>query len=106
MEKIVSIDKVKDEIYRNEDVLKKWCVENLPAGFFKDSSTVMKSYRRVSSWAISMSEHYNQKALEEFLSADEADAFIVAFALADPVNKIIVTQEISQPNIQPFGINK
>ncbi len=28
--KIISIDKVRDEIYRNEDVLKRWCRENLP----------------------------------------------------------------------------
>jgi len=39
-----------------------------------------------------------QNALNEFLNADEADAFIVAYALAEPENRIIVTQEISEPN--------
>ena len=32
--KIISIDKVKKEIYKNEDALKQWCVANLPRGFF------------------------------------------------------------------------
>jgi len=31
------------------------------------------------------------------LSAEEADAFIVAYALDDPSNNIIVTQEVSEP---------
>ncbi len=50
----------------------------------------------VSSWAISKSDHYMQNALNEFL--DEADAFIVAYALFDHDNRIIVTQETSEPN--------
>ena len=96
--KIVSVDKVKNEIYRNNDALKEWCVANLPINFFKDSSQVMSSYGRVSVRAISKSTHYLAKALNEFLDADEADAFIVAFALADSVNRIVVTQEVSEPN--------
>ncbi len=31
--KIISIDKVKQEIYQNEDALKPWCVTNLPRFF-------------------------------------------------------------------------
>jgi hypothetical protein len=96
--KIISIDKVKSEIYSNNDALKEWCQANLPADFFNDSSQVMASYAKVSSWAISRSAHYLPRALNEFLDADEADAFIVAFALADSGNRIIVTQEVSEPN--------
>ena len=33
----------------------------------------------------------------EFLDVDEADAFLVAFAMADKKNRIIVTQERPQP---------
>lgn len=36
-------------------------------------------------------------ALNEFLDAAEADAFLVAFALADFDNRIIITQEVSRP---------
>lgn len=98
--KIISIDKVKKEIYRNEDALKRWCDNNLPEDFFKDSSEAMEAYRRVSAWAVSKSSHYKPRAINEFLDADEADAFLVAYALSDPVNRIIVTQEISQPQIK------
>lgn len=58
----------------------------------------MAEYGQVSVWANSMSSHYMPNALNEFLDADEADAFIVAYALADLNNRIIVTQEISEPN--------
>jgi hypothetical protein len=51
--KIISIDKVKHEIYGNEDSLKNWCVENLPKDFFKDSLHVIDSYQTIAGWAIS-----------------------------------------------------
>lgn len=96
--KITSIDKVKNEIYDKNDALEAWCKTNLPQDFFKDSSQIMSAYGKVSAWAISRSNHYLQNALNEFLDADEADAFIVAYALTDPTNRIVVTQEKSEPN--------
>lgn len=96
--RIISIDKVKDEIYDKNDALEEWCRSNLPVDFFKDSSQIMEAYGAVCVWAISKSDHYMQNALNEFLDADEADAFIVAYALTDPNNRILVTNEISQPN--------
>jgi hypothetical protein len=95
--RIISIDKVKQEIYQNEDALKQWCVANLPREFFADTATLMAEYGRVAAWAAGQSHHYLPNALAEFLHADEADAYIVAYALADTTNRIIVTQEISQP---------
>lgn len=96
--KIVSIDKVKSEIYQNNDALKQWCVDNLPANFFQDTTHVMAQYAQVANWVASRSNHYLPHAVTEFLGADEADAHIVAYALADVNNRIVVTQEISQPN--------
>ncbi len=96
--KIISIDKVKQEIYQNEDALKQWCVTKLPRDFFKDTAIVMASYVQVAAWAASQSSHYLPNALAEFLHADEADAYIVAYVLADTNNRIVVTQEISEPN--------
>ena len=96
--KIISIDKVKNEIYQNEDVLKEWCVDNLPSEFFKDTSQSINSYSHIATWATSQGSHYLPNALAEFLSADEADAYLVAYALDDTSNRIIVTQEISEPN--------
>ncbi|MEJ5264318.1 MAG: DUF4411 family protein [Bacteroidales bacterium] len=97
--RVISIDKVKKELYYN-DALEEWCRNNLPANFFKDTSMVMEEYAKVVVWAMSKSNHYLPGALEEFLNADEADAFLVAYCLADPANRIVVTQEISEPNRQ------
>ena len=94
---IVSIDKVKKELYDKNDELEEWCKLNLPDNFFKDSSEIISDYRRVTSWAVSMSSRYMPSAISEFLDAEEADAFLVAFALSDKQNRIIVTQEVSQP---------
>ena len=95
--KIISIDKVRSELYNKNDALEDWCKANLPEDFFKSSDEVMTEYGKVSAWAISMNHHYMPNALNEFLDADEADAFIVAYSLADLNKRVIVTQEISQP---------
>lgn len=95
---IISIDKVRNEIYDKNDALEEWCKNNLPANFFKDSSEVMAEYGIVSGWAISKNNHYLPNAINEFLDADEADAFLVAYALANAAERTIVTQEISEPN--------
>lgn len=96
--RIISIDKVKNELYDKNDALEAWCKEDLPENFFKDTSHVMSAYSQVSAWAISRSGHYLPNALNEFLDADEADAFLIAYALADKANRIIVTHEIGNPN--------
>ncbi len=96
--RIISIDKVKKELYDKNDALEAWCKDNLPEDFFKDTSHVIGAYGKVSSWAISRSGHYLSNAINEFLEADEADAFLIAYALVDSKNRIIVTHEISNPH--------
>jgi len=81
---IISIDKVKNEIFDSHDLLSEWCDANLPNDFFKDTASSIDSYRLVSSWIVSRSSQYLPNAINEFLSAEEADAFIVAYALDDP----------------------
>lgn len=95
--KIISVDKVKNELYDKNDSLEKWCKENLPTDFFKSTSGVLNEYSQILSWAVSRSEHYLPQAINEFMNIDEADSFLIAYALADPNNRFIVTQEISQP---------
>lgn len=96
--RIISIDKVKKELYDKNDVLESWCRGHLPEGFFMDTSVLMDFYAHVIDWAMSRSDHYLPNALNEFLDAREADAFLVAFCLADPVHRVLVTQEVSEPN--------
>lgn len=94
---IISLDKVRNEIYDKNDALETWCKANLPDGFFKSSADVMREYRLVVAWALSMKHHYVQNAINEFLDADEADAFLIAYTLADTGNRTLVTQEVSAP---------
>ncbi|MGE0587741.1 MAG: DUF4411 family protein [Cyclobacteriaceae bacterium] len=96
--KIISIDKVKKEIFDHQDELKDWCENNLPADFFKETTEFVTSYAQIVEWANSRSGHYNPTALAEFLGADEADAWLVSFAHADVANRILVTHEKSQPD--------
>lgn len=96
--KITSIDKVKNEIYSNEDELKKWCEANLPDNFFKDSSGIIPQYYQVISWANSKRSHYLPNALAEFLDSDEADAWLVAHTLSNQDELVLVTHELSEPN--------
>lgn len=96
--KIISIDKVKDELFDKNDALEAWCKANLPDDFFKDTDEVMGSYAHVIGWAVSKSAQYKPAALNEFLDANEADAFIVAYTLHDNADRIIVTHEVAAPN--------
>lgn len=95
---VVSIDKVRDELYDNNDALENWCRANLPQGFFKDSSSVIAEYTAVVTWAPTRIPPYMQSALNDFMDANRADAFLVAYGLAASANRTLVTQEISSPN--------
>lgn len=93
--KIISIDKVKKEIYDSEDDLKDWCEHNLPDEFFKDSTGVIPSYAKVVGWANSKSDQYTQQARDTFMDADEADAWLISYAHTHALP--IVTHEVSAP---------
>lgn len=94
---IISIDKVKKELFDKNDDLEEWCVSNLPSGFFHDSSSALSQYSQISSWAITKNDHYLPNAINEFLDADEADAFLVAYTLEYFQNRVLFTHEVSDP---------
>lgn len=98
-QRIISIDKVKDEIYGHNDTLEDWCRINLPQDFFKTTNSVMREYARISNWAQAKKDQYRPRAIQEFLGSAEADAFLVAYVLNNDDTKII-TQEVSAPNIK------
>mgnify|MGYP000144434524 CR=1 FL=1 len=96
---IVSIDKVKKEIYDNsshEDELKLWCDSNLPNDFFMNTDTVLQNYILIVNWVNSMSHHYTNNAIQKFLETDLADPWLIAFAMSN--HWAIVTYEKSEPN--------
>lgn len=97
---IISIDKVRDELYNNQDVLSEWCKDNLPTTFFHDTSSIIGSqYASVAQWA-ALHPQYNENAKNVFLDVENADAFLVAFAMEAPTERIIVTQEVPAPLAQ------
>lgn len=111
--KIISLDKVKDELYRKEDDLKIWCEANLPDSFFKASDEAIDEYKKVAGWAYSKRDKpYSQSALDVFLDAHEADAWLVAYAMKN--SQPLVTNEVSAPDSKksikipdacaPFGV--
>lgn len=91
---LVSIDRVKKEIEKNEDDLKVWVNEQLATDFFKSIET-LDDYRRVIAWANRRRDHYLTRAIEEFSDYESADAFLIAYCLRDVDNRILVTQEVS-----------
>ena len=94
-ELIISIDKVRDEIFQNDDELTNWCQSKLPTNFFKDSSISINEYASLVSWANSKTDHFNQRAIEQFLDNDNADAWIISFAINQKIP--ILTHEKSEP---------
>ncbi len=94
--KIISIDKVQKELLKNNDELSQWCIDNLPSDFFKDTTTTVLNYAFLTGWVYSKSDQYSQPAISEFLDADEADAWLIAYAMT--YGNQIVTHETSSPN--------
>lgn len=96
---IIGIDKVKKEIYdksSHEDELKLWCDDNLEDEFFKSTDETLTQYIKIVQWVNSMRHQYNDSAIEEFLQADLADPWLVAFAMKEDL--VIVTYEKSAPD--------
>lgn len=94
---LISIDKVRDELYGRGDDLENWCKANLPSGFFHPTAGVMSHYTHVVQWAHSRGGHYTAQALNDFMALDRADAFLVAFAMESLPDRVLVTYEVSQP---------
>jgi len=97
-EKIISIDKVKDEIERNEDELQGWIDANLPESFFKptDDQAILNEYGTIANWAESRADHYQRGAIDEFLDFNNADAWLVAYCKS--TGDRLVTHEVSNRN--------
>jgi len=96
---IMSIDKVKDELYGHDDELKKWVKETLPRNFFVkfESDATMAKLRDVSAWA-NTHRTYNDTAKRKFLDNTKADIYLVSFAATWPEDYTIVSFERSNPH--------
>ncbi|MDN3512967.1 MAG: DUF4411 family protein [Candidatus Brocadia sp.] len=94
---ITSIDKVYNEIKRGQDDLYDWVKKELPPQFFCSTGNLLTIYQQLITWS-SSNNQYTENAKVEFAQYDEADTWIVAYALSNRLT--IVSQEIFDPKIK------
>ncbi len=102
---ICSIDKVRKEICEtnNPDSLSKWCENDLSNDFFADSSSAVNFYAKIALWA-NNSSHFNQAAIDDFLTTDLADPWLIAAASVHGYT--IVTEEVKSGGLSKKTHNK
>jgi hypothetical protein len=94
---IFSIDKVYDELSRNKDQLFDWVERNLkPIGFFRNTEdiSVLKNYKAIIQWAEGKRGTFTDEAIEEFKKEDNADPWLVAYAMHYRDMKSVFKKEI------------
>lgn len=95
--KVVSIDRVKDELTRSNDDLSKWAEGDFHRWFVSTGTErVINCYREIIKWAVSQNQ-FTEVAKREFAKAENADAWLVAFAYVNGC--IVVTHERFDKNI-------
>lgn len=95
---IISIDRVRDELINAKDELAEWVSDNLNGAFHSTrDEAVYKKYQELQAWARD-EKQYSQPAIHEFARAENADPWVVAFALA--YGCTLVTHESYDPNIR------
>ena len=80
--RVKSLDRVRDEIFKKEDHLSGWIRNNF-MDYFIDTSTdeqVILKYGELIKWAKNH-QHYNDNAKIEFAEEDNADPWLLAYAL-------------------------
>ncbi len=98
--KIFTLDKVKEEIFVNDDDLKRWMEENLSESFYlstQDKGVMLQLQRIVER---EKQSDYTQKAKKKFLRLDKADIYLVSYALAYPAEWCVVSYERPAPTKQ------
>ena len=89
--RIVSVDRVKDELARSNDKLAKWATGQFHKHFASTGNEeVMNAYRQIIQWACAQTQ-FKDSAKAEFARANNADAWVVAYALAKKA--VVVTHE-------------
>lgn len=89
--RLLSIDRVKDEIDRGKDELARWAAGDFNRWFAStDDEAVLAEYRSLMRWAVKQPQ-FNGAAKDEFAEAKNADAWLVAYARAR--GAIVVTNE-------------
>jgi len=97
-DRVQSIDRVKAEIDRGKDALAEWANSDFRQWFIStDQSDVIEAYGRIIVWTHNQTQ-FTEAAKSEFSRAENADAWLVAFALAKSF--VVVTHEQYDPNVR------
>jgi hypothetical protein len=93
-----SLDKVKDELEggKDDDLLKQWCKRPQLKSFFQSSKAHASKWQQIANWANTRDPKFTPGALAKFLDIKSADAWLIAYAAANP-GWTIVTNEVSAP---------
>lgn len=95
---IISIDRVKDEIEKGKDDLTDWCNTRFRSAFRSTQEpAALDAYRAIMHWAQKQTK-YTDKAKRKLAEADNADAWIVAYAKVHGC--IVVTHERYDPKVE------
>lgn len=95
---VVSIDRVKNELDRGNDWVAEWANREF-RDYFASTATepVFQRYQQLLKWAEG-DVQFKPKAIEDFASGDNADAWLIAYAAAN--NCVLVTHEVFQENVR------
>jgi hypothetical protein len=94
-DRLLSIDRVKDEIERGKDELAQWANGTFRTYFVStNEDDVLQAYGEIMRWAQAQNQ-YSEAAKAEFADQKNADAWIVAFAKAKGC--VVVTHEQPAP---------
>ena len=96
--RVISIEKVGDEINAGSDERSVWASQRGPDFFLKPDSAILPALTSVSAWVTS--QNYEPAAVNTFLQL--ADYYIVAHALAH--SHTVVTHEISSTSVKKIKI--
>ena len=96
--KVLSIDRVKEELSNQGDALEEWIDAELPKTFFgsSDQDSVIEKYAELQQWANDETQ-YNEAAKAEFASV--ADAWVIAYAAAFD-HTVVTLETIRDPNVK------
>ena len=96
--RVMSIDRVKAEIDRGGDMLKDWANSAFHQWFEStNQDDVIEWYSKIMGWAYG-NRQFTHAAKAEFARADNADAWVVAYAKAK--GYVVVTHEEFDPYIK------
>ena len=96
--KVISIEKVKDELHAGGDELSTWASNRGKAFFLPPDDAILPALGKVSDWA--NGQNYESAAVATFLQV--ADYWLVAHSLAH--NDIIVTHEVPSESTRKIKI--